>query len=334
MDGKVMSDSIRHTNSSWIMAPGLDTLASAIAEAIPAPTTLNTTMEQMLKKRKAASEELFPHCSPRKNDELDKTLLLVDVLAAAAVLSPSWPTSKSTIYQHDLYINPSDGTNNGLSLTKSTPSLYAEIDTAQNNQNVQKVQNVSKTLQNSPRAVQNVPKTASRIKSIKKASSRRSIQRTAQQAKAKASITSSMQSMYPAYSPTPLSIPVLGPGSGQISVRGLDLASGLGLGQNQGVGQDLGLGVGQGSSQSSVLVPSSSSGKASGKEGKHKHSSDTVKHSSDTDSSESDEDGQKKKNPSTSSTAQIPSGLESSFPNGQLNKPVPPRLLTVRERHR
>ena len=47
-----MSDSIRHTNSSWIMAPGLDTLASAIAEAIPAPTSLNTTMEQMLKKRK------------------------------------------------------------------------------------------------------------------------------------------------------------------------------------------------------------------------------------------------------------------------------------------
>ena len=127
-----------------------------------------------------------------------------------------------------------------------------------------------------------------------------------------------MQSMYP----------------GQISVRGLDLASGLGLGQNQGVGQDLGLGEGQSSSQNSVLVPSSSSGKTSGKEGKHKHSSDTVKHSSDTDTSESDEDGQKKKNPSTSSTAQIPSGFESNFPNGQLNKPVPPRLLTVRERHR
>ena len=331
MDGKVMSDSIRHTNSSWIMAPGLDTLASAIAEAIPAPTTLNTTMEQMLKKRKAASEELFPHCSPRKNDELDKTLLLVDVLAAAAVLSPSWPTSKSTIYQHDLYINPSDGTNNGLSSIKSVPSLYAEIDTAQNNQNNQ---NVSKTLQNIPRAVQNFPKTISRIKSIKKASSRRSIQRTAQQAKAKASITSSMQSMYPAYSPTPLSIPVLGLGSGQISVRGLDLASGLGLGQNQGVGQDLGLGVGQGSSQSSVLVPSSSSGKTSGKDMKNKSSTDTVKHSSETDTSESDEDGQKKRNPSTSSTAQIPPGFESSFPNGQLNKPVPPRLLTVRERHR
>ena len=334
MDGKVMSDSIRHTNSSWIMAPGLDTLASAIAEAIPAPTTLNTTMEQMLKKRKAASEELFPHCSPRKNDELDKTLLLVDVLAAAAVLSPSWPTSKSTIYQHDLYINPSDGTNNGLSSIKSVPSLYAEIDTAQNNQNVQKVQNVSKAIQNSPRAVQSVPKTASRMKSIKKASSRRSIQRTAQQAKAKASITSSMQSMYPAYSPTPLSIPALGPGSGQILNPGPGSSSALGqgLGQNQGLG--LGVGLGSSQSQSSVLVPSSSSSKQSGKEGKHKHSSDTVKHSSDTDSSESDEDGQKKKNPSTSSTAQIPSGFESNFPNGQVNKPTPPRLLTVRERHR
>lgn len=81
MEGTI---SDHRSESLWIMAPGLDTLASASADSEPVPA--GDSGDKRSRKRNAAYDDLFVNVSPRRSHETDKSGLL-DVLAA--VLSPS-----------------------------------------------------------------------------------------------------------------------------------------------------------------------------------------------------------------------------------------------------
>lgn len=103
-------ESHRSPESLWIMAPGLDTLASASADSEPVPAG-GDSAEKRSRKRNAAYDDIFVSVSPRKYHEMDKTVLLADVLAA--VLSP--PSVKS-----EIFASSSVGAANGRKQASST----------------------------------------------------------------------------------------------------------------------------------------------------------------------------------------------------------------------
>ena len=126
MEGGTTLEPHRLAEEIWIMAPGLDTLASASADSEPVVADGRIIGYQQ-KKRKNPYDGIFGN---GKNSDMDKTDLLADALAA--VIEPQRLIS-GTADQNLIRPYPTVGTSAGKApTTKAAPKVKAAPKTAGN----------------------------------------------------------------------------------------------------------------------------------------------------------------------------------------------------------